>query len=143
MSREIKFRGIRLDNGEWVYGYYSKSTPVFEGVEHSYITPICENGSIDMSRKVDPETVGQFVVLEKDSPSAYEGDIIRVIDDCGDEYITTVEYDSGAFVVDVEGHDFDITSLGWAIQIWENENSQWEVIGNKWDNPELLEKPCS
>lgn len=125
--REIKFRGKRLDNNEWVFGYYSKSTPIFEGVEHSYITPICENGSIDMSRKVHPETVGQYACFrDKNGKEIYEGDISGGSPYCRDIGV-------------VKWHN-----TGLSICLIKNEiPTFWiigglEVIGNIHDNPELL-----
>lgn len=55
MTREIKYRGKRLDTGEWVSGYYLEQTFCDGQGRGSYIKidgypPI----------KVAPETVGQF-----------------------------------------------------------------------------------
>lgn len=64
--REIKFRGKRLDNGEWLYG----SLVILNGRYFIFD---------DANRhEVDPTTVGEFTGL-KDMHSAeiYEGDVIR------------------------------------------------------------------
>ena len=63
--REIKFRGRRLDNFEWVYGYYYFIHVITEkGVINQAI--ICftnEHGNF-VEYAVDPETVGQYTGLK-------------------------------------------------------------------------------
>lgn len=142
--REIKFRGKRIDNGEWVYGFYGYKEEInthFIVVEtinlnySSYFTDI----------PVDPVTVGQYTgIKDKNGKEIYEGDILRFLDaklvytSCGnewEEFINTgcVEYfqEIAKYIVsfcesvDIEDIWFDTEHL--------------EVIGNIRDNPELLE----
>ena len=130
--RKIKFRGKRIDTGEWIYGWLVGASDSLG--EKRYIT----KGPVYQATEVDPETVGQFTEYGLYSGDIYEGDLIKVTEeDSSDEYVTAITYEQGAFVVDVNGEDFDITALGWAIDIWDNNGDEWEVIGNKWDNPEL------
>ena len=69
MKREIKFRGIRLDNGKWVIG----DLILIKG--GALILPIGKGWDQHM---VDAETVGQFTGLkDKDGRDIYEGDIIE------------------------------------------------------------------
>ena len=60
--REIKFRGQRLHNEEWVYGYYNKAlTPAKYGdilTQHRINLTGIENYF------VIPETVGQYTGLK-------------------------------------------------------------------------------
>ncbi len=66
--REIIFRGKRIDNGEWVYGYYYLGTPPNAKPEHMITTGI-------YNWKVDPETVGQYTGRkDKKNAEIYEDD---------------------------------------------------------------------
>lgn len=54
--REIKFRGRRIDNKEWVYGCY-----VNRHGRHSIVTQLPSH--LDYDIQVEPESVGQYTGL--------------------------------------------------------------------------------
>lgn len=67
MKREIKFRGIRRDNGEWIYGDLNH---LLDGV---YIS---NDHGCNMAQ-VDPDTVGMNTGLkDKNGKEIYNGDIL-------------------------------------------------------------------
>jgi uncharacterized phage protein (TIGR01671 family) len=124
-QREILFRAKRLDNGEWVEGYYvfcpdGPTHLIFTGdYYHEMITTECSG--IEWSRyTIDPTTLCQFTGLrDKNGERIWEGDRLSVINPGGDEdQECIVNYDTtaGGYVYEsFDGFgDYDLTTIGWA-----------------------------
>ena len=132
MTREILFRGTRMDNGEWTYGYYCPK-PYSHFPCEATIFP---SETIDRDwhgERVDPDTVGQFIGLcDKNGVRIFEGDIIEYTDGCND-WLGAVKYDG-------DDAQFVVRFIGGDVESFDNLYSgDCEVIGNVHDNPELLE----
>lgn len=126
--REILFRGKRIDNGEWVYGFYLE-LPMGE-------TVILSNKGY---AKIDPETVGQFTGLtDKNGKKIFEGDIVQYQPEYEPASLRSFvvyfadKYNYPAF--DLAEHNYEANGLQCA-----HEEGGCEVIGTIYDNPELLE----
>jgi len=121
MKREIKFRGKRVDKGDWVFGLYCGETN-----NGCY----CLIGNAETHGKtgchVYPETVGQYTGLkDMNGKDIYEGD--KLFRQSGFYTVTWSESYCG-FMKD-NGHG-GVLSLN---------DCESEIIGNIHDNPELLE----
>lgn len=124
--REIKFRGKRLDNGEWLYGSLLVSHFKDDKKERYFITQF--SGNYTFEHEVDPATVGQFTGLkDKSGREIYEEDIL--FDESG--VYAVVCYSMGTFCVDFgEGLDLQYFTDGI--------HEICDVVSNIHDNPELL-----
>ena len=143
--RGILFRGKRKDNGEWVYGDLIKNL-IYDGREKEIrIGDIYfeHNGDIHGTavREVIPETVGQFTGRwDEDCNKIFEGDILEISYDDGTAYTTEVRAYGSTLCVNIEGEDYDFTAIDFAIDIWKDNCCEYKVVGNVFDNPELLEE---
>lgn len=125
--REIKFRGKRIDNGEWVYGMLDCIYKEDGVTTISYV----DNEGFYCEDKVDYETVGQFTgLLDKNGKEIYEGDIVR---DQWNRY-TPIYQNAIYMAYNVDKINDPYVSTQFNV-IWRN---GCEVIGNIHDNQELL-----
>lgn len=115
--RTIKFKGKRLDNGEWVEGYYRGNN---EG--KAFISRIKRP---HLYFAVDPETVCQFTgLIDSEGNEVWEGDIL--------EGSNTGEicFDQGAFLIH-SIYDNVLYSL-FNYTTWDGKIT-CKVVGNKFD----------
>ena len=129
--REILFRGKRVDNGEWETG-----SLLVERMNTSEQQVMIADKMTGYPTLVLPETVGQYTGLtDKNWKKIFEGDIVSGhLDDLfpGDESRYEIAWkDYGWHLTRPDG------TVDTAEQDWVNQN--FEVIGNIYDNPELLE----
>lgn len=140
MTREILFRGKRIDNGEWVEGFYVHlPCGRLEQDEH-LIQTIRDTGKIGTIMRVDPDTIGQYIGTDKNGDRIFEGDIV----DASEEWWNAsgpAGHESPTLLVEWNDYHcgFDpFANYDCDCGVYIN-SSGCKVIGNKWDNPELLE----
>lgn len=122
--REIKFRGKRIDNGEWIYfdcfGNTLSDEPTTLGKE------------IKTEYEIDDETVGQYIgIKDINGKEIYEGDFER----------------SGYIITYVDGSDGSNLGMNIGFYTQRDDFTSWchmefgeryEILGNIHDNPELM-----
>lgn len=144
MDREYLFRGKRVDNGEWVFGDLRQYVNMV-GCEDFYeIDTMSDTIGYGHSYKVIPETVNQFTGLtDMSGNKIFDGDIIKVVtEDTHEERF--IEVCIGEFTDDGYGDLFIGAYLKYggftvsAGQIKECGSNGVEIVGNIYDNPELL-----
>lgn len=138
--REILFRGQTRRKGEkvtiggkpvpsnWVYGGVAQTMP---------------DRDFSIIYQVEPEihkypvyadTIGQFIgITDKNGTKIFEGDIVRITDD-KDVYVVEYNDDDAAFEAT---RQFNCICLNFDLNL---SGSDVKVIGNIYDNSELLEE---
>ncbi|MCP1306423.1 YopX family protein [Paenibacillus tyrfis] len=132
--REYKFRGRRIDTGEWVYG------DLWQYQGNTWIVSVIDGEA--QRYPVDPKTVGQYTGLQdskrtEEYPNGqeiYEGDIgyslIGRYSEPKKPFLSVVKCDKCFW-------DFWEVESDILHEIWPSD--QFEVIGKIHDHPHLLE----
>lgn len=141
MEDRYLFKAKRVYNGgEWVQGYYVKGLDVYGKEVHLIFEPntmFYSSGETDGWYKVDPTTICQCTGLkDKNGKLIWENDIC----DRKEEYPEIVKYNNGDWTLDYsysKGKEsgYCYCNLGF----YALERKHVEVVGNIFDNPELLE----
>lgn len=149
MSRRILFKAKRIDNGEWVEGQYVYITnPLTE--DGKPIKHLICNGTNIFNDMIDPVTLCQYTGLtDKNDKKIWENDILRY----------SYDYDGSPFLKDGEEIKYRVGAVFWSewrgswavcgrgnkkctnndVFKYNRNPNRTEVIGNIFDNPELLE----
>ena len=140
--REILFRGKRYDNKEWVEGGYipfdvdSGYTYIVE--PYNYASTLSALDLIKLnSILVIPDTVGQYTGLtDKNGKKIFEGDIVSYFNK---EILNSeVIYKDGCFMFRFISEYTQRMRQTKQEPIFDNVSVCGEIIGNIWDNPEIL-----
>lgn len=139
--RLIKFRGKRIDNGEWVYGALCMSAKYAP-----YILWSGNDSVVIETPIIDQDSIGEYTgLIDKNGKEIYEGDIIHLNDEefaleHGNGIVVFLEKDQGGrpcgglwYLEDADEYSNTENSL---YDLWYQ--GELEIIGNIHDNPELL-----
>ncbi|MGN1339817.1 MAG: YopX family protein [Oscillospiraceae bacterium] len=141
--RERLSRGKRTDNdeGEFVYGIPVEGEVVLGMGKQTYIITIpgiqWVDGvymTYDECIEVDPETVGDYIGrTDKNGKKIFEGDIVKgKVHEMNGYRVRkgVIEYHDVGFIMNLKPNSY-----------YDQKNIPFdcEVVGNIWDNPDLLE----
>ena len=90
--REIKFRGVDLDTGEYVYAELGE---VSAEINPGYLTFITDEGIFT----VDATTITQLIGRDADGKEIYEGDYVELVID-GKQYVYRAHFEGFAIADD-------------------------------------------
>ena len=142
--REILFKAKRIDNGEWVEGFYA----IVDDVHYIYSGSLCNGGLYVVAERfeVDENTICQYTGLtDKNGSKIWENDVVKKhfytdYDVCAnsEEYVGVVKFTDCAWVIDTMRGKHICTRPIFEAMAYSEDVKHFEVIGNIFDNPELL-----
>lgn len=137
-KREILFKGKRIDNGEWIEGYYCKrKTGHYDNVGFHDEYKDCiivefSDGGITWY-DVDPSTICRYIgESDKNDQPIWENDIVE-----GSWWDGGKKY-KHIGIVTYLGSSYKVVGVNEFSGYHDELNGSYEVIGNVFDNPELL-----
>ena len=128
MNDRYLYRAKRIDNDEWTYGY------LYGIWERKYILWGMTNNVPDMT-EVEPSTICQCTgLIDKNGKLIWENDICIITDG-------TLDEEDGYFRLDweIDRAMFEFEGTGICANFDNVSGYDCEVVGNIFDNPELLE----
>lgn len=140
IMRQIKFRGKRADNGEWVYGDLENNRAKSVARIHSYDG----DGNYIGQNVVDAESIGQFTGLHDiKGDEIYEGDILdsKTSDFAPNGYSFICKWIDSGFALIYQGRTYGVKERNnWMNKYPLCQKNVEDLIirGNVFDNPELL-----
>ena len=145
--RDTKFRGQDND-GKWQYGDLVHHVGEVSVMSKKDIeeTPIDLIGNAIVHSTVKSETVGEFTCIkDKNAKEMYEHDIVNwcfhTFEPCGecDHYLKgVINYHQGGYILKIIKGDFEDAGF-YGISELNFDEEDIEILGNVFDNPELLE----
>lgn len=155
--REILFKAKRVNNGEWVEGYYLRDQYHIGGKDIIFYRKDSDRFTVYTDR-IDIETLCQFTGLcDKNGNKIWENDIlmchgnpkdlVKVL--FGEFGVRNIE--TGSIVDKVVGWHYEVVPTDaisrcepfcWPMPLTEYyiDRCEMEVVGNIFDNPELLQE---
>ena len=133
MNREIIFKAKRKDNGEWVEGYY-RSIPCMGMLEH-YIMPRNPKNRMEQYA-IAPDTLCQYTGLtDKNGRRIWENDIVSAWSEGKNAIGKVIRRADGLYIMYPAYQNKEF----WGLCPKKNGKTTVEVIGNVFDNTDLLE----
>ena len=133
--REILSKAKRIDNGKWIDGYYQKRYDLLGNEEHLIFH--ADSYTVWEYAEIDPETLCQFTgMTDKNGVRIWKNDIVEAWSQ-GSRAIGTVKQRvDGLWIMSPawQNHEF------WELKPNSNGETTVEVLGDAFDNPELLQE---